>query len=150
MFQCDFRRRSPSNLLQNLNCSAFKLSFMALAFLDFLGTSAYGRSLDGGGCISLFGLLPPAEMDLFRRMTGVDDVEGRRGAHCLAGAEVVGVGTGGAGAGGGGAFLTGGGRFLIDLSNNSSTCLPISEIACSGPPLNLPQFVKTSRTSAIN
>jgi len=143
-------------LLQNLNCSAFKLSFAALAFLDFLGTSAYGRSLDGGGCISLFGLLPPAEMESFRRMTGVDDVEERRGARCLAGAEVVGAGTGGAGAGGGGAFLTGGGltssgggRFLIDLSNSSSTRLPINEMACSGP-LNFTQFVKTSRTSAMN
>ena len=154
MVQCDFRWRSPNNLLQNLNCSAFKLSFAALAFLDFLGTSAYGRSLDGGGWISLFGLLPPAEIESFRLMTGVD-VEGRRGARCLAGAVVVGVGTGGAGAGGG-AFLaggglasSGGGRFLIDLSNNSSTRLPICEIACSGP-LNFTQFVKTSRTSAMN
>ena len=67
----------------------------------------------------------------------------------------MGVGAGGAGAGGG-AFLTGtglassgGGRFFIDLSNNSSTRLPICEIAWSGP-LNLMQFVNTSRTSAIN
>jgi len=98
MFQCDFRWRSPNNLLQNLNCSAFKLSFAALAFLDFFGTSAYGRSLDGDGWISLFGLLPPAEMELFRLMTGVD-VEGQRGAHCLAGAAAVGVGAGGPGQG---------------------------------------------------
>src|SRR5258708_3758273 len=124
MFQCVFRWRSPNNLLQNLSCSAFKLSFAALAFLAFLGASAYGRSLDGGGWISRFGLLPPAETESFRRMTGVD-VEGRRGARCLAGA-VAGVGARGAGTGGG-AFLTGaglassgGGRFLIDLSNNSS------------------------------
>lgn len=87
-------------------------------------------------------------------MTGVD-VDGRRGTRCLAGAAAVGAGAGGAGTGGG-AFLTGaglassgGGRFFIDLSNNSSTRLPISEIACSGP-LNLTQFVKTNRTSAIN
>ena len=112
----------------------FRLSFAALAFLDFLGTLAYGRSLDGGGWISLFGRLPPAEMELFLLMKGVD-VDGRRGTCCLAGAVVMGVGVGGAGAGGG-AFLTGvglassgGGRFFIDLSNNSSTRLPICEIA---------------------
>ena len=151
MVQCAFRWRSPNNLLQNLSCSAFKVSFAALAFLDFLGASAYGRSLDGGGWISLFGRLPPAETESFLLMTGVD-VEGRRGPRCLTGAGAAGTGAGG----GGGAFFTGaglassgGGRFLIDLSNNSSNRLPISEIACSGP-LNLTQFVNTSRTSAIN
>ena len=100
--------------------------------------------------MSRFGRLPPAETDSFLLMTGVD-VEGRRDTRCFAGAV---VGGGGAGAGGG-AFLagagfasSGGGRFLIDLSNSSKR-LPISEIACPGP-LNLTQFEKTSRTSAIN
>ena len=72
-----------------------------------------------------------------------------------AGAGGAGAGAGGAGAGagafstGGGLASSGGGRFLIDLSNSSSTRPPICEIACSGP-LNLTQFVKTSRTSAMN
>ena len=57
---------------------------------------------------------------------------------------------------GAGAFLTGAGFslsssgvFLIDLLNDFFNCLPISEIACSGP-LNLTQFEETGRTSATN
>ena len=53
----------------------------------------YGRSLEGGGWISRFGRLPPAETDLFLLMTGVD-VEGRRETRHLAGVAVVGVGAG--------------------------------------------------------
>ena len=73
-------------------------------------------------------------MESFLLMTGVD-IDGRRGMRFLVGVVVMGVGAGGTG-GGGGAFLTGvgldssgGGRFFIDLSDNSSTRLPICEIA---------------------
>ena len=61
--------------------------------------------MDGGGWISLFSQLPPAEMELFLLLTGVD-VDGRGGTRCLAGAVVIGAGAGGAGTGRG-AFLTG-------------------------------------------
>ena len=64
-------------------------------------------------------------------MTGVD-VEGRRVARCLTGAEAAGVGAGGAGTG---AFLTGAGlassgdgMFLIDLR----TVLPLASHAAVG------------------
>ena len=49
MFQCVLQWRLLNSLPQNLSCSAFKLSFVALAFLNFSGTSAYGRSMDHGG-----------------------------------------------------------------------------------------------------
>ena len=49
MFQYVLQWRLLNSLLQNLSYSAFKLSFAALAFLDFSGMSAYGRSMDRGG-----------------------------------------------------------------------------------------------------
>ena len=92
--------KSDSILLQYLSCSTVPSSFF-LPLRAFLGASAYGRSLGGGGCISRFGR--PCTSVSERRIVGTDVDARRAAADFLAGG---GDGAGAGGGGGGGSLLT--------------------------------------------